>query len=107
MLRDFFETFGREKAVKETPEVKSNKDAPEFYEEKLKLTVEIETLVKEKLTLNTKIKNLESKSEPLPGLYDEGEKEWLASNPDALLEEWRLRLEEVEFDLIKLRAEAK
>ncbi|MFA6536069.1 MAG: hypothetical protein WC250_01405 [Candidatus Paceibacterota bacterium] len=105
MFKNPFENFGQ---IPKRPEkIESNRDDSEFYERRLRLTAEIEALVKEEITLNTKIRDIETGREPNYHLYDEGEKDWLASNPSALLEEYRLRRDEIKADLAKLREELK
>jgi len=103
MFKNPFENFG---LTPEKPKkIETNRDDSEFYERRLSLITEVEALVREEITLNTKVKDLESGREPNYHLYDEGEKDWLVSNPKALLEEYRLRLDEIKTDLVKLRKE--
>jgi len=103
MFRGFFEDFGAESSKPE--KIATNRDGAEFFASQRKLTVEIERLVKEELTLNSKIGDLEKGLDPKEYLYDETELEWFRTNPMALLEEYRLRLNEIRSDLIKLREE--
>lgn len=103
MIRNLLDSFGE--SPQEPTKIETNRDGSEFYERKLQLTAEIEDLVKEEIILNTKVKDLESGREPTMHLYDEGERDWLLSNPHALLEEYSLRFDEIKADLAKLRAE--